>query len=388
MAIAFLIGMVFNIWHSNVTREASLFMVVISATTTLLSIALVIQLESDTWRNWIYTLISLQMLFGPFLYLYTRYQCDPNFRWQRHHWLHFAPALIFAVLWTTQLPLSPSHWLYVDCHHPSCIELLKHRFWHKVAAWISIISYCVMALGYMRPHEQNIKARFSTLEGIQVSWLKGMAWGLLSITFLGIGADITREVGLVHNIRGGDFQALGPFITIFLFAKYGIYQKNVYVNETSENGSASNDNSKLATIAPEIETKPKKYQTSSLTSQDAAEIWQQLQVVMSKEHPFLKAGLKISELALQLGVSVNHLSETINGYANLSFYDYINKLRIEEAERLLTDANSQHLSVTDIGYQAGFNSSSTFYSHFKKLTSQTPRQFREQLLHVAEHAID
>lgn len=388
MAIAFLIGMVFNIWHSNVTREASLFMVVISATTTLLSIALVIQLESDTWRNWIYTLISLQMLFGPFLYLYTRYQCDPNFYWQRHHWLHFAPALTFAVLWVTQLPLTSDHWLYFDCHHPNCIELLKHRFWHKVAAWISIISYSFMALRYMHPHEKNIKARFSALEGIKVSWLKGMAWGLLSVTFLGIGADITREVGLVHNLRGGDFQALGPFITIFLFAKYGIYQKNVYIQETTDHVATSNKNGELTSTVPKIETKPKKYQTSSLTPQDAADIWQKLQVIMRQAHPFLKAGLKISELALQLGVSVNHLSETINGYANLSFYDYINKLRIEEAERLLTDANSQHLSVTDIGYQAGFNSSSTFYSHFKKLTGQTPRQFREQLVQVTKHAIE
>lgn len=99
---------------------------------------------------------------------------------------------------------------------------------------------------------------------------------------------------------------------------------------------------------------------------------------MQREQPYLEPGLKISSLARQLDVSVNHLSETINGYAKLSFYDYINALRIEEASRLLLSHQQSHLSVTDIGYQAGFNSSSTFYTHFKKSTGCTPRQYREQ----------
>lgn len=71
-------------------------------------------------------------------------------------------------------------------------------------------------------------------------------------------------------------------------------------------------------------------------------------------------------------------SEIINGFAQQSFYEFINQHRGEEATRLLTDDSQRHLSVTDIGLQAGFNSNSTFFTHFKKRLQQTPRQYRQR----------
>lgn len=387
LAVAFLGGLVLTQWRSDADLTAKRFMLLISATTASLAIAFVIQKESLLWRDGIYTLISLQMLYGPFLYLYTRYQCDPNYQWQPTQWLHFVPALLFALLWVAQQPLDPQSLFYLDCQHADCSEIQKHRFWHKVGAWVSIVSYTLLALRWLHPHTDNIKARFSSLDGLDLRWLQSAAWCLLTLTVIAICADLSREMGMSHTIRGGHLQALGPFISIFLFAKYGIYQKKIYdcsdaieednvdvVAHTSAHTPVEENKNDAKGTAP----KTKKYQTSSLTESCAAELWQQLQEIMLREQPYLEPGLKISSLAKQLDVSVNHLSETINGYANLSFYDYINALRIEEAANLLLAPNSSHLSVTDIGYQAGFNSSSTFYTHFKKAKGLTPRQFRAQ----------
>lgn len=444
LAVAFLGGLVLNMWRSDVDVTAKHFMLLISATTALLAIAFVVQKESDVWRNGVYTFISLQMLYGPFLYLYTRYQCDLRYRWEPIQWLHFLPALLFALLWLVQQPIDSQSVFYFDCEHIDCTELQKHRFWHKVAAWVSIFSYTFISLRWLHPHRENIKARFSTLDGIDLRWLQSAAWSLLALTVIAIFADLSREFGLRHTIRGGHLQALGPFISIFLFAKYGIYQKKVYsdadiasdlsrgangiedsrlindanlrlgdakgINESNldvafklaltqsskhniacevnQETNTSRDTLKTnsqtiasqspANLASASQINKKKYQTSSLTESCASILWQQLQDVMHREQPYLEPGLKISSLATRLDVSVNHLSETINGYAKLSFYDYINALRIEEASRLLLSHQQSHLSVTDIGYQAGFNSSSTFYTHFKKSTGCTPRQYREQ----------
>ena len=422
LAVAFLGGLVLNMWRSDVDITAKHFMLLISATTALLAIAFVVQKEREVGRDRVYTLISLQMLYGPFLYLYTRYQCDPQYRWEPKQWLHFLPAVLFAFLWLVQQPLDSQSVFYFDCKHIDCTELQKHRFWHKVAAWVSIFSYTFISLRWLHPHRENIKARFSTLDGIDLRWLQSAAWSLLALTVIAIFADLSREFGIRHTIRGGHLQALGPFISIFLFAKYGIYQKKVYcdadiasdlftdaigiegssrindvnlrLSDAKENNDSNLDvaleqaltksskqnivSQASVNLASASQINKKKYQTSSLTESCASILWQQLQDVMQREQPYLEPGLKISSLATRLDVSVNHLSETINGYAKLSFYDYINALRIEEASRLLLSNQQTHLSVTDIGYQAGFNSSSTFYTHFKKSTGCTPRQYREQ----------
>ena len=105
LAVSFLGGLVLNMWRSDVDATAKHFMLLISATTALLAIAFVVQKESDVWRNSVYTLIALQMLYGPFLYLYTRYQCDPQYRWEPMQWLHFLPAFLFALLWLARIQL-------------------------------------------------------------------------------------------------------------------------------------------------------------------------------------------------------------------------------------------------------------------------------------------
>ncbi len=130
--------------------------------------------------------------------------------------------------------------------------------------------------------------------------------------------------------------------------------------------------------------KSQKYQTSSLTGKGAARLWDRLQEAMVETRPFLENGLKISDLAALLDVSVHHLSETINSHAKVSFYEFINDFRVEEGSRMLVDPDLVHLSVTDIVYLAGFNSNSTFFDHFKKRKKQTPNQYRKSNM-VAEN---
>ncbi len=57
-----------------------------------------------------------------------------------------------------------------------------------------------------------------------------------------------------------------------------------------------------------------------------------------------------------------------------SFYDYINRLRIEAAkEQLLREKG---VPIIDIALEVGFNNKATFYKAFKKYVRSTPSQFR------------
>lgn len=92
---------------------------------------------------------------------------------------------------------------------------------------------------------------------------------------------------------------------------------------------------------------------------------------------YLDPNLGLEELANELDMSSSHLSKIINTYSDYNFPDYINSLRIQQAKKLLNDENFCRYTIISIGLECGFNSKSTFYTAFKKFTSQTPSEYRD-----------
>ena len=351
----------------------------------VLAVIFVLYIERFTRDPLLFVFSSLQMAVGPTLYFYTRILTHIEFRWRWQHLWHFLPTLCLGLLWYSQLPLSPSGLFTVSCaEEANCSLLYQSRIIHRIAAWISIISYSTLSLNLLRPHLQRMKVHYTSIEEVSLRWLKTLVFLLLLCTLLAIIGDFRGYMWGSHEITGGMVLALTPFFLSLSMGWFGIQQRNIPEARTPLSdvgieplaGAASRANSS----ADKPSTAGKKYQTSSLTKENTKAIWQQLQQLMSNDAPYLVHGLKISDLAQKMGVSVNHLSETINGYSNQSFYDFVNKYRVEEAIVLLSDSSQQHLSVTDIGYQVGFNSSSAFYTHFKTYQNMAPKQYRNQLL--------
>jgi len=104
----------------------------------------------------------------------------------------------------------------------------------------------------------------------------------------------------------------------------------------------------------------------------------QLEQAMKQDKLFLNQYLSLERLAEKLNIPVKDLSLTINRHYNVNFYEFINSYRIEEARRLLADPTQSHRSITDIFYDAGFNSKSVYNTLFKKTFDRTPSQYRKQ----------
>lgn len=85
--------------------------------------------------------------------------------------------------------------------------------------------------------------------------------------------------------------------------------------------------------------------------------------------------LTLKEVSQSLNVHPTYLSREFSKYFNdLSFGDYIRKLRIEKAVQLLTE--SDH-SLAEIAYLTGFSDQSHFNRIFKKYTGKKPSEFRK-----------
>lgn len=121
-----------------------------------------------------------------------------------------------------------------------------------------------------------------------------------------------------------------------------------------------------------------KYKTSALDRERVAEILPRLTQLMKDEKIFLDGNLSLRKLAERLMIHPNYLSQIINEQLGCSFNDFINKYRIQEAQRRLLDPKEGHKTVLDIAYDTGFYSKSVFNNAFKKFAGQTPSQFKKQ----------
>jgi len=92
----------------------------------------------------------------------------------------------------------------------------------------------------------------------------------------------------------------------------------------------------------------------------------------------LNFNLTLGELSRQTKIPLNYLSQVINEDLNKNFYTFINEFCINEAKRLFSDPKYKNRSISEILFEVGFNSRSTFYSFFKKITGITPSAYRER----------
>ena len=120
-----------------------------------------------------------------------------------------------------------------------------------------------------------------------------------------------------------------------------------------------------------------KYQTSQFDKEISQQLKQQLDKLMLNDQPFLNNLLNLKMLADLLDVTPHQLSQLLNMTYGLNFYDFINKARVDNIQKMLANKSFQHLAIIDIAFQSGFNNKNTFNRAFRKHTGETPSTFRQ-----------
>jgi AraC-like DNA-binding protein len=88
--------------------------------------------------------------------------------------------------------------------------------------------------------------------------------------------------------------------------------------------------------------------------------------------------LSLQRVSDELEINPAYLSREFSKYFdNLSFGDYIRKLRIDKAKSLMETTD---YALTEIAYLTGFSDQSHFTRIFKKQTGQTPMHYKKEVL--------
>lgn len=200
-----------------------------------------------------------------------------------------------------------------------------------------------------------------------VNWIKiFLRFGVLIISFWIMAI-------IIHNVTG-NMQAylplrLGTSILLYWIGYQGFFRYKIVKDRISLRSLISKDQFQELTI-PSSEAKD----LSNKHEKD----FKKINIYITSNQRFLDSGLTMNTLAKELHMSPSHFSKIINNYSNSNFSDYINSFRVEQAKEFLSNNEFDSYTIVAIGLECGFNSKSTFYTAFKKLTTLTPTQYRDR----------
>ncbi|WP_271769964.1 helix-turn-helix domain-containing protein [Aquimarina algiphila] len=131
-------------------------------------------------------------------------------------------------------------------------------------------------------------------------------------------------------------------------------------------------------IARLTENKLKQLQTKNACHiTDDNVYFKELEFLMKEAKIYRDANLGLDSMSTQLNISGNYLSQLVNKVTGRNFTDYVNGFRIEDAKSKLRNPEFTNYTIIAIALESGFNSKSTFYSAFKKLTGISPKEYRK-----------
>lgn len=276
------------------------------------------------WLQWIFVGLSHQFAIGPLLLLYFKSKLTHGFRWQSKYLWHFAPFVGFSI---ASFYVDRSFWYNYGGLWASYASILIYYLW----------SIRMFVLGY-RQCEQGTKL-----------WLRGLLI-IIALLLAMYSPTLFRYTGYVGS---------GALFAIVIFA-VGLFMLR--------------DKGKISFFH-------RKYQKSGLNEDKVQEVRYSLEVLMNEQQPYMKTDLTIKEVASLISVHTHELSRVINQEFKMSFTDYINSFRLKEVARRLANPDDNHLKISAISYECGFNSVPTLNVLFRKVYKTTPSKFRSKHSH-------
>jgi AraC-like DNA-binding protein len=220
--------------------------------------------------------------------------------------------------------------------------------------------YALFSYLKLRRHQKSILLYSSNTLGVNLNWLEYILIQVIVICIIVVLQNIfvrtTHPILLVNSIN---------LITVFIIAFFSLKQKEIFpLNEKQEN--------ELYFITEREDTKEKR---KMMPDEDLTKIKKQLLELMVKTQPYLDSELNLVKLAEVMTVTPHQLSYIINSGFKENFFQFVNRHRVEKAKDLLS--NSINITMIAIAFDSGFNSKTSFNTTFKKMTQQTPSEYRK-----------
>lgn len=291
--------------------------------------------------------------YGPLLYLYTLKVKDNHFI-PASKWYVFVPFVLGAIAYFTIAGV-----LFVS--NFSDYRLLK---WYNDLSTVTMLAseLCFIFLSFRinRKHIGAEKAREKRM-------IKRIASCFLTIAVLSIAFFISSYLYDTSDLL--IFRSIIYAMLTGICIMIGYY--SIFQDQKSTN----------AIVVAETSSEKMVGKKAPLSPERQKEIWDTLEHHLHEHKTFTDSELSLDKLAMATGINKYHVSETLNSYAQRSFYQYINEYRIQYAIDQMQRLHQEEVpvNVLFLAYDAGFKAKSSFNRYFKEITGFTPTEHLRSL---------
>ena len=329
------------------------------------------QLNIDyPWLTAIY--IQFELLVGPFFYLFV----------QRYLGKHLKKSIILLVL-SPFILSSISFPLFSRGLFSVSFEKVFNQALEFFTIGLNIWLVCYIFYAIIKYERTHKKLKIKKTS-IQTKWLKHIliitftmciVW-LFTTLYLPQFIEITRSISAYAH-----YYPIWILTSLMLYwvAYASIFKARIFDEQKAIRQKKSTYIIKEISSSPELIQKnsqspsPPKKKTNQV-------LYDKFQELMIDKELYLDPQLSLELASSKLDISANYLSQIVNNHSDYSFADYVNTQRISLAKQLLLDPEFSQYTIHSIALETGFNSKSSFYNAFKKVTQMTPTAYKKAQL--------
>ncbi len=297
---------------------------------------------------------------GPVFYFYVNSLIRIDFKFKWIHILHLLPFVFVSVyrLITISESVHPSSFYQVQMP-------LKYLIIYAFIS-LSILIYVVAIFVLLNKHKKNIKNYFSVKsQRFTLDWVNVVMIVFAVSSALEYWAPLLPATQNLVADKVFWFNQFNLGMFAFLMLIFGLLQPAIYIHEPVNLEERSEES--------------KKYIRSGLNKQQLSKIGESIKHYIETQKPYLNPDYNLEQMAKDLNITRQNLSQTINDEIGKNFYQLINEYRVLEFKKYLNDPKMNHITFLGLAYEAGFNSKSSFYRVFKEITGETPTEFRQHI---------
>ena len=305
---------------------------------------------------------STNTLLMPLLWLFAKKNFDPSFRLRPLDLLHLLPGLVCLVLC---LSISPEEQLASIRH-----EMTGEDTWigdvNTMLVFLQMVGYFTVIFRFLHRKKKLINDTASDAEWVQKEWII-----VFEYLFAGLFVVVMVCYAIWPRTDAWLIQILNVVAMFYLVYNTIAHPVMPIVQQVAEPVEVITE--KPMPDEPETPAVP------SMSDEQMKEICDTASRYMAESKAYLRPDISLALFAKEVNIPQRTLSRSINGCLGYNFFEFVNRMRIEEAKRRLRELSASGYSIDGIYTECGFRSRSTFYMVFKKITGKTPAAWLEEV---------